>query len=444
MAPAAPPLTGTHWLNDAIASDDRALSRDELRGRPTVLLFWATTCEGSWVRLRQLERLAERHGDDLAVVAVHSPRFAFEQEISTLRAAVTSRGVSVPVVHDPSLATWARYGPTGRPTVVVLDHRARVVGAIEGVDPGSITALDEIVDEMVALSGAAGRRRRERQRAPHDEVADDVTPLHRLLGPASAARQADGTIVVADRGTGRLLTITIAASGSEAEVISAFGGVDGIGAIAVRSDGALTASFPDRGTVERIDLAAKERVTIAADLVRPMGLTDDVDGSVVVADAGADELVRIGAETGPIAGGRRLPVSQPLSLVRIDAGLLFCEASTGALRLLSDSGSLHTLQDGSRPGLVDGPVHRASFQRPTGLAALGSAIAIADLGNDRVRLLLDRRVTTLPIVGLCRPEAVVFLDHDRLLVCDTGNHRLVVVDMAAHTADELIVDGLPL
>jgi len=106
---------------------------------------------------------------------------------------------------------------------------------------------------------------------------------------------------------------------------------------------------------------------------------------------------------------------------------------------------VQVLNDGASAGLVDGPVHRALFQRPTGLATLeDNAIAIADCGNDRIRVLRDRTVSTLPVTGLCRPEALLFLGNDRLLCCDTGNDRLVMIDLAAHTVAEVAIDGLPL
>lgn len=448
MLPKAPPLSGTDWLNigDLAAAP---LSFPRLRGRPVVLLFWTTTCEGSWVRLRQLERLASRHEGDVHVVAVHSPRFDFERSIETLQAAIDSRGIAIPVLHDPGLDTWARYGPAGRPTVVVLDHRLRVVGAMAGTDGRSIEALDQIVDEQVALAVAAGTSAHVDSGAVAPDRRATVRPLHQLHAPGSAARLLDGRVVIADRGSGRLLALEVAPDAPTAEVSAAFGGVSGVGHLAARLDGTLAASFPDRGEIETIDITGKVRTTLAKGLSRPAGVIEDRDGSLVAADAGGDQLIRVererGGRIGPIAGTEREPLSQPLDVIRIDAGLMFCEASTGAIRLLTDGGKVQTVNDGTQPGLCDGPLHRAMFQRPTGLATLDDgSIAVADCGNDRVRIVRDRRVETVPVTGLCRPEAVLFLGGDRLLVCDTGNDRLVTIDLARHEAAELRLDGLPL
>lgn len=443
MLPKAPPLSGTNWLN----SDP--LSKDRLLGRPVVLLFWTSTCEGSWVRLRQLEQLQHRHGDHLRVVAVHSPRFDYERDLETLSGVLGARSVEIPVLHDPHLDTWSRYGPIGRPTIVVLDHRLRVAGAMAGTDARSIEALGQIVDEQVALARAAlpaGHRTGGRRRESTGDIEPDHRPIRRLHSPASAARLHDGRVVIADRGNGRLLALEVESAAPVARVSAVFGGLHGIGHVATRRDGRIAVSFPDRGTVDTIDLATKRRTSLARGMLRPSGVVEDRDGSLVVADAGADQLIRITDDRiAPIAGTDKAPISQPLEITRIDTGLVFVEASTGAIRLLTDRGKLHTLNDGSEAGLADGAVHRAMFQRPTGLATVDDgSIAITDHGNNRVRLLKKRQVTTLPVTGLRRPEGLLFLGDGRLLCCDAGNDRLVIANLIERSVDELAVEGLPL
>ncbi len=426
--PKAPPITGEQWLNSP------PLDAEMLRGRPVVLLFWAVSCQASWVRLRQLEALQARHGDAIAVVAVHSPRFDYECDVDVVRSAITHRGLTVPVLHDPLLETWARYGPTGRPTVIVVDTNQRVLGAMCGTDPASLEALDKIAAQQAALVDQSI------EPLPDLLAPVDTTTLERLSGPAGLARLVDGRVAVIDRGHDRLVTMELACD--TAYVSDVFGGLRSPGSVATRSDGTISVSFPDRGTVESIDLATKTRSVIAEGMVRPTGLTEDADGSLVVCDAGADQIVRIADDrTGPIAQA----VSQPLDIVRIDNGLLFTEASTGALRLLSDDGKVHTLNNGRKPGLLDSATHKAMFQRPTGLATLDhSRVAIADHGNSRIRLMTERKVVTVPVAGLAHPEALLYLGNDELLCSDTMNDRLVLVNLASRAATALTIDGLPL
>lgn len=426
----APPLSGEQWVNSP------PLGPESLRRRPVVVLFWTTSCEASWVRLRQLEALRSRHGDRLGVVAVHSPRFDYERDVNLLTATIAHRGLSVPVLHDPGLETWARYGPTGRPTVVVVNSNQRVLGAMVGTDESSLVALDEIAAQQVLLAD------RSTEPLPDLLPVPGATSLERLHGPAGLTRLTNGCIALIDRGNNRLVTLDLDAVAQKATVRDVFGGMHSLGSIATRSDGTISISSPDRGVVESIDLATKKRDAIATGLVRPMGLVEDVDGSLVVCDAGADQLIRVAAETtGPIANA----ISQPLDVIRIDAGLLFSEASTGALRLLSHDGRVRTVNAGTRPGLLDGPAHKAMFQRPSGLATLDNdRVAIVDHGNSRIRIMADRRVTTVPVSGLSHPEAMLYLGNEQLLCCDTMNNRLVIIDLASHTACEVTVSGLPL
>lgn len=428
MLPKAPPISGEQWLNST------PLDTETLRGRPVVLLFWAVSCEASWVRLRQLEALQARHGDALAVVAVHSPRFEYERNIDVLTSTITHRGLTIPVLHDPDLSTWARFGPTGRPATVVVNAEQRVLGAMFGADQASRDALDDMVAQQASMvSGAI-------EPLPALAPPEEQTTLHQLCGPAGLTRLVDGRIAALDRGNNRLITLDL--ESGNVQVGEVFGGLHNPGAMTTRHDGTISISFPERGVVESIDLTTKQRSVIAAELVRPMGLTEDVDDSLVVCDAGADQLVRVSDQrTGPIADD----VSQPFDVVRIENGLIFTEASTGAIRLLGDDGKVRTLNGGARPGLLDSIAHKAMFQRPSGMATLDKGrVAIADLGNDRIRIMADRKVTTLPVTGLTHPEALLYLGNEQLLCSDTMNNRLVLIDLGGKDAAELKISGLPL
>ena len=120
----------------------------------------------------------------------------------------------------------------------------------------------------------------------------------------------------------------------------------------------------------------------------------------------------------------------------------FCDAASSNVRLLTDDGSVLpvTGNDFYDWGLVDGPAHRARLQRPGGLAARADgSLVIADTGNDRIRVLADRRLTTLGLGGLEQPTGLAVLDSGHLLIADTGHHRLVVADPSGRNAWPLAV-----
>ncbi len=99
-----------------------------------------------------------------------------------------------------------------------------------------------------------------------------------------------------------------------------------------------------------------------------------------------------------------------------------------------------------KPGFADGDATNALFHAPIGLV-IGSdgKIYVSDTYNDRIRVIADGKVTTL--TGSSRgfadgTGAAARFDtptglamwHDKLLVADTGNHRIRMVEPNGNTA----------
>ena len=214
--------------------------------------------------------------------------------------------------------------------------------------------------------------------------------------------------------------------------------------------------------VSAIDLATGDRTLIIDQLVRPAAVVTDRDGSLVIADSGANQLVRA-TVTGdrdiylviPIAGsgrtgtrpgfGAEADLAQPCAVVRTPAGLVFCDAASSNIRLLTDAGEVVNVTENELFdfGLVDGLAHRARLERPSGLGSLNDGtLIVADTGNNRLRRVHQRRIETLGLGGLDGPRAVVGYDGTRVVVADTNNHRLLAVDVARHDAWTIAVDGI--
>ncbi len=438
--PKAPPVIG-EWLNC------EPFPQTHWRDRVTVLLFWAVSCEASWVRLGQLERLKSRLGDRVTVIAVHSPRHQSDRDVAAVRSAVQRHRVAVAVVHDADLETIGHYGIEGRPASVVIDHRGRVIGVVEGLDDLAL------IDEAATLADGVAAQARERSGsapAPLPTVHTDLTQtLDQLRWPSGVCVLPSGELVVADHGNDRLVTLEANEDHTAATAIGEVAGVVGVGRVCALGGMIVAVSFPDHGRVEAVDLETGIRTPVLEDLTRPQGLTLDADGSLLIADAGTEQLVRVNADGswGPVAGsgftGFRdgdagsAELAQPVGVCRLDHGVLFAESGSSALRLLTDKGKVLTLtahdREGDRlvdPGLVDGPAHGARLEGPSDVLSLGNgSVVVADRGNDRLRTLIDRKIRTVPLAGLNRPEALAKIDANRVIVADTGNHRLVVVDL---------------
>ena len=102
MLPVAPPVEGREWL----VPD--SLSPTDLDGRVVVIAFWSFGCEASLRSLERLQAMSAGWRDRVTVLAVHTPRFPYEDDDAKLRQAIVRHRIDLPVVSDPEYLTWNR------------------------------------------------------------------------------------------------------------------------------------------------------------------------------------------------------------------------------------------------------------------------------------------------------------------------------------------------
>jgi sugar lactone lactonase YvrE len=121
--------------------------------------------------------------------------------------------------------------------------------------------------------------------------------------PGDALEMADGSIVVADTGTGRIVHVT-GPTPTERSVL-----VDGLAAptgLALAPDGTLYVTDTAAGRVLRVPPGEGASV-IAEDLEQPEGIALDAEGRIFVLEVAARRVVRIDI-SGPVAVAADLPV----------------------------------------------------------------------------------------------------------------------------------------
>lgn len=418
-------------------------------------MFWSYGCEASLVRVRQIADIVKSTDDPITAIAVHTPRFPFEEPVEQVRSAVAQHRLSIPVVHDPDYKTWNSYNPEGWPATIVVDARGRVIGAQAGT--GDIDIVMDCIT-MALQTVVATEHSREMSQQPI--AAPLPLPEGNLAYPTSIAVRANGEIVVADSANNRLLGFELSADLRQATAVAEIEGFDRPMTVVADAAEGLYVTEPSKGRVSHLDLAERSRRLLTEDMVSPTGLTIDTDNSLVVTDSGAEKIYRLvpGAHTvtfGLIAGSGRTgaqdggaadaDLAQPTGIVRTEVGLVFCDSASSNVRLLTDGGKVATITGNGffDWGLVDGPAHRAMMQRPSDVAVLDDgSLIIVDTGNNRLRRLASRRIRTLGLAGLNRPTGLCALPSGHLLVSDTGNNRIVVVDTDLQTAWPLALHGV--
>lgn len=312
-------------------------------------------------------------------------------------------------------------------------------------------------------------------------LEDGAADQARFDEPRCAVAHPEGGLVVADRGNHVLRRVmpdgavtTLAGTGS-------YGHQDGPAGeasfyepsgLAVLDDGSILIADRLNHRIRRLAEVDGEMVvdTVAgtgfadfqdgpadqAQFAMPTSLALGADGSVYVADSQNHCIRRIaGGEVSTFAGrceqpgfvdgaGTQARFNSPTDLLMLDDGsLVVSEESSHTLRLVAGDGAVSTLAGTGEAGFADGPTDEARFWKPAGCLwdPDTGRLLVADSGNHRVRAVEPGvEVTTRlgtgdpgledgpPLqAGFKLPSALAFLGDGRLVIVDTFNHALRVV-----------------
>ncbi|WP_405464915.1 redoxin domain-containing protein [Streptomyces jietaisiensis] len=429
----APELIGKGgWLN----TGGKDLTLADLRGKCVVVDFWTFCCINCLHVLDELRELEEKHRDTVVIIGVHSPKFVHEAEHQAVVDAVERYGVEHPVLDDPELATWKQYAVRAWPTLVVIDPEGYVVAQHAG--EGHAHAIEKLVEELEAEHEAKGTLRR----GDGPYVAPEPEPTT-LRFPGKALLLPSGNLLVSD--TTRHQLVELAADG-ESEV---------------RRIGSGARGFAD-GTAE------------AAAFSEPQGLALLEDGSVVVADTVNHALRRLDVATGgvttlagtgrqwwqgsPTSGpAREVDLSSPWDVAVFGGRVWMAMAGVHQLWTYDPASETVEVAAGTtNEGLVDGPGGEAWFAQPSGLAAAGERLWLADSETSALRW-VDTEGAVHTAVGtglfdfghrdgaaeqalLQHPLGVTALPDGSVAVSDTYNHALRRFDPATGEVTTLATD----
>ncbi|MFD3417102.1 NHL domain-containing thioredoxin family protein [Streptomyces decoyicus] len=453
----APELIGKGgWLN----TGNKDLTLSDLRGRIVVLDFWTFCCVNCLHVLDELRELEERHRDTVVIIGVHSPKFVHEAEHQAVVDAVERYGVEHPVLDDPELATWKQYAVRAWPTLVVIDPEGYVVAQHAG--EGHAHAIEKLVEELEAEHGAKGTLRRgDGPYVPPEPVATD------LRFPGKAVRLPGGGFLVSD--TTRHQLVELAADGEQvlrrigtgergltADSFNEPQGLallpDGRVAVADTVNHALRVFDPETGALETVagtgkqwwqgsptsgparavDLSSpwdiawwRDRLWIAMAGVHQLWTYDPAAGTVEVAAGTTNE----GLVDGPAAEAW---FAQPSGLAAAGDRLWIADSETSAVRWVepAEEGDGYVVRTAVGTGLFDfghrdGAAEQALLQHPLGVTALpDGSVAVADTYNHALRRFdpASGEVTTLA-TDLREPSDAVLVDDDIVLV-ESARHRL--------------------
>jgi thiol-disulfide isomerase/thioredoxin len=154
--PAAAPLTEMPSLNSATEwINSQPLTAADLRGKVVLIDFWTYTCI-NWLRqLPYVHAWAEKYKDQgLVVIGVHTPEFAFEQNVDNVRQAAKDMRVDYPAAIDNDRAIWRAFENQYWPALYFVDAQGHIRHHHFG--EGEYEQSEMIIQQLLAEAGNGG------------------------------------------------------------------------------------------------------------------------------------------------------------------------------------------------------------------------------------------------------------------------------------------------
>ncbi|MFD5879124.1 NHL domain-containing thioredoxin family protein [Streptomyces yangpuensis] len=427
----APELIGKGgWLN----TGGKELTLADLRGKCVVVDFWTFCCINCLHVLDELRELEEKHRDTVVIVGVHSPKFVHEAEHAAVVDAVERYEVHHPVLDDPELATWKQYAVRAWPTLVVIDPEGYIVAQHAG--EGHAHAIAKLVEELEAEHEAKGTLRRgDGPYVAPEPVASD------LRFPGKALLLPSGNFLVSDSTRHQL--VELAADGES--VVRRIGSGE-------RGFGGDSFSEP-----QGLALLPDGRVVVADTVNHALRVLDLGSGAVETVAGTGRQWWQGSPTSGPAL---EVDLSSPWDVAWWQGKVWIAMAGVHQLWTWDpEAGTVEVAAGTTNEGLHDGPAAEAWFAQPSGLAAAGDRLWVADSETSALRYVhpTDTGYAVTSAVGtglfdfghrdgdaaqalLQHPLGVTALPDGSVAVCDTYNHALRRYDPVTGQVSTLATD----
>lgn len=432
----APELTGDRgWLNT-----DKPLSLAALKGKVVLLDFWTYGCINCMHIIPDLKKLEKKYPNELVVIGVHSAKFDNEKDTENIRRIILRYEIEHPIVNDADFKIWQAYAVNAWPTRYLIDPAGYVIGRLSG--EGGYEEIDKIIGDTIANF----RKRGELNEAPLKLALERAK-----VGDLPLAFPGK---IVADEKGGRLF---IADSDHNRIVVTKFDGTL-IETIGTGTHGADDGPF-DRATFFRPQGMALNGDTLyVADTENHLIREVDLKSRMVKTIAGTGSQSHEYGEAGP---ARSIALNSPWDLQLGDRVLYIAMAGPHQIWLFSlERQRVEVFAGTGREARQDGPIEMAAFAQPSAIVTDGKIFYISDAEANIIRRIAFRprgEVETLVGGDLFEFGDVdgvgddVRLQHplglarwnDKLLIADTYNHKIKLLDPATRSVKSFAGTGKP-
>lgn len=420
------------WLNTG-----KPLLLSELRGKIVLLDFWTYGCINCIHIIPELKKLEAKYRNELVVIGVHSGKFENERETENIRRIILRYELEHPVVNDADFSIWNAYRVEAYPTQILIDPAGKII--FKTVGEKQLSLLDGKIGETAAAFRASNKLDEKpiKFALERDKFADSP-----LLFPGKVlADEKTDRLFIADSNHNRIVVARL--DGALLEIIGSgkAGLTDGDFQSATFNhpqgmalDGnSLYVADTANQMIRRIDLSAKKVETVAG------------TGAQVYEN-----------QTGGAA--RKTPLNSPWDLLIAGDQLFVAMAGNHQIwRMDLAKNTIAPFAGSGREERADGGYAKSAFSQPSGLAFDGKNLYVADAESNVVRAI---NLTEKTVKSLAGGDLYVFGDVDgtgddvrlqhplgvaawgkNILIADTYNHKIKILNPAARTVKTFIGDG---
>ena len=431
----APELTGDRgWLNT-----DKPLSLAALKGKVVLLDFWTYGCINCMHIIPDLKRLEKKYPNELVVIGVHSAKFENEKDTENIRRIILRYEIEHPIVNDADFNIWRAYEVNAWPTRYLIDPAGYVIGRLSG--EGGYEALDKAIADTIADF----RKRGELNEAPLKLVLEKakVGDLPLAFPGKVLADAKNDRLYIADSDHNRIVVTKL--DGTLVEVI-------GNG-----KQGMSSGPFPETNFFRPQGMALDGDKLYVADTENHLIRQIDLTSHTVETIAGTGVQSHEYGETGP---AMKVALNSPWDLQLVGRTLFIAMAGPHQIWQLDlDKKEVSTYAGSGREARVDGARDEAAFAQPSALASDRKALFVSDAEANIIRAIDLAAGDVRTLVGgdlfdfgdrdghgndvrLQHPLGLTQWN-DKLLIADTYNHKIKVLDPAARTVKSFAGTGRP-
>ena len=476
---------GKGWLNT-----DKPLSLAALKGKIVLLDFWTYGCINCIHIIPDLKKLEAKYANELVVIGVHSAKFDNEKDTENIRKIILRYGIEHPVINDADFKIWDAYTVKAYPTQILIDPNGYIIG--DYVGEGHAVEIEKTVGETIAEFRKKGNLNEQPLKFALERAKVGDLPLAfpgKVLADAQTNRLfiADtnhNRIVITDL-NGKLLDVIGSGKAALTDGNYAAAGFNRPQGLFLEGE-LLYVADTQNHAIRMIDLAKKTVETISgngkqaawksiggnaktSELSSPWDLTK-VGDALFLAMAGTHQIWKLDLSKNTVApyagsGGearsdgsiKESAFAQPSGIVSDGRNLFVADSESNIIREINtQTEEVETLVGGDLYifGDEDGEGDDVRLQHPLGVVLYDGKLLIADTYNHKIKLLDVEKRTVETFAGTGKSGQIdgvkatfyepagLSIAGGKLFIADTNNQAIRVLDLKTKNVSTLKIEGL--